>query len=152
MNIFSTYRNFLSLGGILATFVVLVMFLMPFVGLAQDIPGLEGPIVPCDGSFNAEGRNSCDFCQLVQLSQNIINFLVGFAIFVAVLLFVYAGFLYLSAGANEENVKRAHKLFGSVFVGFILVLAAWLIIDTIMKAFVGDNPDFGPWNNLGCGG
>ena len=68
------------------------------------------------------------------------------------LLFVYAGFLYLSAGANEENVKRAHKLFGSVFIGFILVLASWLIIDTIMKAFVGDNPSFGPWNNLGCGG
>ena len=149
MNIFSTHRNFFNLGGILATFVVLVMFLMPFVGLAQgpDIPGLKGPIVPCDG-----GAKACGFCDLVQLSQRIINFLVGFAIFVAVLLFVYAGFLYLSAGANEENVKKAHKLFGSVFVGFILVLAAWLIIDTIMKAFVGDNPDFGPWNNLGCGG
>ncbi|MCH8889054.1 hypothetical protein IID26_01355 [Patescibacteria group bacterium] len=149
MNIFSTYRNFLSLGGILATFVVLVMFLMPFVGLAQDIPGLDTTIVP---SCEHPDTPGCNFCDLVQLSQNIINFLVGFAIFVAVLLFVYAGFLYLSAGANEENVKRAHKLFGSVFIGFILVLASWLIIDTIMKAFVGDNPSFGPWNNLGCGG
>ena len=147
MNIFSTHRNFFNLGGILATLVVLVMFLMPFVGLAQDIPGLDTTIVPCDG-----GAKACGFCDLVQLSQNIISFLVGFSVIVAVLLFVYAGFLYLFSGGSEENIKKAHKLFRSVFIGFILILGAWLIIDTIMKAFVGDNPDFGPWNNLRCGG
>ena len=147
MNIFSTHRNFFNLGSILATLVVLVMFLMPFVGLAQDIPGLDTTIVPCDG-----GAKACGFCDLVQLSQNIISFLVGFSVIVAVLLFVYAGFLYLFSGGSEENIKKAHKLFRSVFIGFILILGAWLIIDTIMKAFVGDNPDFGPWNNLRCGG
>lgn len=126
---------------------ILIMFSLAFVGVVQgaEIPGLTGPIVTCGAS--APG---CNFCNLVQLSQNIINFLVGFSVIVAVLLFVYAGFLYLTAGASEENVKTAHKVFRSVFIGFIIVLAAWLIIDTIMKAFVKTGALFGPWNTLGC--
>lgn len=118
-----------------------VLFVVPFAFAEAQ---LGGPLVPCEGP-------DCQACHLVKLAQNIINFLVAAGVFVAVLMFVYAGFLYITGGADQGRIKKAHGIFGSVLVGFIIVLAAWLIIDTVMKAFYREGEaGFGPWNNIEC--
>jgi hypothetical protein len=68
-------------------------------------------------------------------------------------MFVYAGILYFSASARQDNIKKAHGIFSRVFVGLVLVLAAWLIIDVVMKTLAGDTGNGGRvWNDIQCSG
>ena len=57
---------------------------------------------------------------------------------VAVILIVYAGFLWMTAGGNEEQITKAKKLILNATIGLIIILSAYAIaafvIDNIYKA------------------
>jgi hypothetical protein len=144
-----------------------ILFLSPVVALAQ----LSGPLVPCDGAAGMRDKDGnptaerdgktlveCQACHAVQLGQRIVNFIVSVAAFVAVGMFSWAGFLMLTAAGDTGKVSSARNIFTDVAVGFVIVLAGWLIIDTVMKlAFEGSplsnefasKTKFGPWNSVG---
>lgn len=77
----------------------------------------------------------CDFNALLKLINNVIAFLL-FVIatpFIALIL-VYAGWLYLSSSASPKNIETAKTIFKNAILGYVLALAAWLIIKTIMTS------------------
>lgn len=111
--------------------------------LAAIYPGGPEKLVPeCTGDI-------CGYCDILPLIQNIIGFAIYLAVIVATLMFVYAGFIYLTARGNPDRLKKAHGIFWNVFFGLIFVLAAFLIVDTVMKAFIKESK-FGPWNKIEC--
>lgn len=123
-----------------------VVFFIPFFASAAS--PLEGSIVPACSYGPFEG--ACGFCDIFQLAQNLINFAVAFSVLVATIMFVYAGFLYFSASAKHDNIKKAHGIFWKVFIGFVFILGAWLIVSLIMSTLLNDK--FSPWNGFaGCG-
>lgn len=107
--------------------VILLLVLFPTFTFAQ-----EG-LIPCDG-VNVK----CDFLKLIELAGNVIDFLITVSTFLAVISFMYAGFLYLTAGGNEGKIKQAHSIFWKVLWGFIIILSAWLIVELIIGAFLKD--------------
>jgi hypothetical protein len=130
-------------------FLILTLLLLVPLFASADI--LNGPIVPqCSGVRGF--ADACNFCDLIQLFNNGVRFAVAFSVIVATLMFVYAGILYFSASARQDNIKKAHGIFSRVFVGLVLVLAAWLIIDVVMKTLAGDSGNMGPWNEIRCEG
>lgn len=115
------------------------------------------PFVTCDGYFlSPEG--ACDFCNLVEMTNRIIGWLIGvlFVIFAAVM--VVAGFKLVTSGGNQSVLDSAKSMFTNAIIGLIIVFAAWLLVDTLMKALVsGGNlskfgAGFGPWNEIKCAG
>ena len=80
---------------------------------------------------------NCSWIHLIQLANNLLNFLIYISIIVAAIMFAYAGFLYMSDGGNMNKVKDAHGIFTSVAVGIVIVLVAWLSIDTLLKSLTG---------------
>ena len=145
--------SFLILLGI----VMLFLFIptgMTFAAL-DDLPEFSGPIVPTCGIGNNVGPFSCGACDLIKLAQNIVKFFVFFATVIAVLMFVYAGFLYISSVGDPGKIKKAHGIFINVFWGFIIVLAAWLLINFIMVTFgvdkkLKDEFRLKPWKTIIC--
>src|SRR3989344_3403584 len=117
----------------------LVWILVPLVAAAQGL-------VPCEGI-------ECNLCNLGELMQNIINFLIGLSISIAAVMFAYAGFLYTTAGANPTQIGRAHKIFQNVLIGFLIAISAWLVVQTILNA-VFDKESFfesgQDWFDLKC--
>ncbi|MFZ2886366.1 MAG: hypothetical protein WA021_00935 [Minisyncoccia bacterium] len=101
-------------------------------------PGMPSQIVPCNGV-------DCTVCHLATLAQNILNTGIFAFIFLSAVLFAYAGFMYVT---NEALHKKdsARSIFTNVAGGLIILLSAWLIIDTLMKSVLGG--DFGPWNDI----
>ncbi|MCC6323641.1 hypothetical protein IT400_02510 [Candidatus Nomurabacteria bacterium] len=78
---------------------------------------------------------ACDFKMLGMLVNNVITFLlVYFATPLAAIIFAYAGFLLIFSGANEHNKGKAKSILGKVLVGYVVALAAWLIIHTILTS------------------
>lgn len=110
---------------------------VPLVAAAQGL-------VPCDGI-------NCNLCSVGQLMQNIINGLLLSSLLIAVAMFAYAGFLYVTGGGNEPRITAAHKIFTRVLIGFLLAIVAWLVVQTFVSivfdksAFVGKN-----WYELEC--
>ena len=86
-------------------------------------------LVPCDNST----ANKCDFNQLM----NLINTLIHFALFdlalpIVAIMFVYAGFELVTSGGSTEKRGIAKKVFTSAVIGFVIALAGWLIVKTIL--------------------
>lgn len=106
--------------------------------------GLPRKIVPCDGT-SIGGGTECTVCHFAQLAQNLINTGVFIFVFFSALMFAYAGFLKLTNEALGEQAQ-ANKIFSNVAMGLIVLLAAWLVVDTLMKSLLGGN--FGPWNDI----
>jgi hypothetical protein len=123
-------------GALLAYYAFVIVF--PFLVFAQGA-GLPSAIVPCDGV-------NCTVCDLATLAQNIINVGVFIFVFYAAAMFSFAGFLYLTSAAKPDQTSTARSILQNVTLGLIVLLSAWLIIDTIMKSLLGG--DFGPWNNV----
>jgi len=139
---------------ILTVLALSVFFALPSFAAAQFF----GPLVPCDGV-----DVKCEPCKVIELGQNIINFLVSIASFLAVMLFAYAGFLMISAAGNMGKVEQAREIFWNVIIGIIIVLVGWLVVDTVMKwtfqggegekgspLYEATQQDFGPWNAVRC--
>ncbi len=97
-----------------------------------------GGLVPkCNtGALNAAGEyeNPCDFNQLINLANIVISFLLFYiASPIAAVIFCYAGFKLLTSGGNEEAMTNAKKMIMTMIKGYLIALAAWLVIHTIVK-------------------
>ena len=130
----------------ISTGILIVFTLVPIATFAA----VWIPLVPSaqQGSKCGEDGGCQSICDLVQLAQNILNDGVILATFLAAILFAWAGARMLAAGGDTKVISSAKKTFGAVFIGFVIVLTAWLIVDTIMKAFTDQGSDFGPWNEI----
>lgn len=111
---------------VLSFLIVSIPIILPIV--------VNGAIVPdCGKVENGIINNPCDFDYLMELVNNAITFALYFlATPLAAVFFAYAGFLYLTSGGNEENTKKAKKIIKNVLIGYVIALAAWLIVKTIL--------------------
>ncbi len=126
----------------------IVLFLMFIPGVSVAAAGLPTQIVPCAGAVASDNLPACTVCHIAELAQNLLNSAIFLAVFMSAILFAYAGWLYLTneaLGAQNE----ARGLFKDVILGLIVILGAWLVIDTLMKTVSGGQ--YFPWNSV-CGG
>ncbi len=114
----------------------MILIGLPTLVFAQA--GIPTRLVPCNGV-------DCTVCHIATLAQNLINLGVFLFVFFAAIMFAYAGFMYLTDQALQGQSK-AKAMFGHVAGGLVILLSAWLIVDTLMKALLGGN--FGPWNDI----
>ena len=106
-----------------------------------------GGLVPC----GTVGATMCRACDLVALIQHVLSFLIGLSIPIAVAMFAWAGILYFTNAANQKNIGKAKRIFKSALWGFVLVISAWLIINTLLNAVL--NKSFytgGSWFYVKC--
>ncbi len=136
------------------------MVITPTTPTVQDVGAIPTPratgldvtsrnsLVPCGGPNDPLG---CDLCDLGQLMQNIINFMIAMSIPIAAAMFAYAGFLFVTGASNPEQINKARKVFSQVLIGFLIAISAWLVVQTMLSKifddtfWIGDN-----WNELKC--
>lgn len=116
---------------------------------AVDLPILNPnfTIVPADCL-----HCPCTFSEVLALAQNLINAGIAIGIIAAVLVIVYSGAMFMLNPTQPEARSNARKMFTNVVVGLVIVLAAWLVVDFIMKTIyvgeAGGNANYGPWNSI----
>lgn len=120
----------------------------PFVGAKLAYVHGAGLVPDCGvttsttsgGKEKTSVSNPCGFDDLMQLINNVINFLLFvIATPLVAIIFCYAGFLLLTSAGNEERMKKVKSIFFNVVVGYIIALIAWLLVKTILVT-VGFNP------------
>jgi hypothetical protein len=76
--------------------------------------------------------------------QRVLTFLIYASGIIAVGLFVWAGILMIFAGGNKSQIEKAKGLFWNAFIGFIIVISAWLIVSTIIGLLGSSTTQSGP--------
>lgn len=106
--------------------LVFCILAVPALALAQ------GGLVPC-GEVGQDGKiDQCTFQDFILLINKIIDFLIkSIALPASAILFAWAGFLYLTAAGDGTKIKKAHGIFNTVFVGLVLALSGWLVINLV---------------------
>lgn len=112
-----------------------LVVLSPLIVFAQDTG-----LVPCGYD------EPCTTADVATFANWIISFLISILGIIATIALVYAGILLVTSGGDTNAATRAKTLFTNVVIGIILILAAWLIVDTIMRALTGSGLDF--WGRL----
>ena len=64
---------------------------------------------------------------------NIVKYLMTFLGIIAVVVILFGGFKWMTAGGNEDRVADAKKLIVAGIIGLIIVLAAFAIVQFIVS-------------------
>lgn len=110
------------------TLCVAFLWCLSVTVYAQGGPGLVSDCTAGDLFTPA-----CGFEKLIGVARNITNFAMLIAAPLAAIAFMWAGIMYFTAMGNEGQIKKAHQVFTSVLIGFIIVLSAWLLVKVILN-------------------
>ena len=118
-------------GFIFALFIVFTPFAITYAASSGIVPSCNTGDILANGQY----ANPCDFAYFMKLVNNIINFLLfTIATPLVALIIIYTGYLFLTAGGSAGQTEKAKHILFNVVVGYVIALAAWLIINTIMKS------------------
>ncbi len=79
---------------------------------------------------------NCTIDHIVRIGAAFANFLFGISGAIFLLIFVYGGFLYLTAGGSGDNVKKAQKMLVDAAIGMVLIFGAGTLIRFIHSTIV----------------
>jgi len=105
-----------------------LLFIMPVITHAQFKPGLANEF----SNSLQQAANTATFPSS-QASENYIDIKLGTLITMAfvginfMLMIIYSGIKWMTAGGNEEKVDKARKRIIGATIGFIIVLSAYII-------------------------
>jgi len=120
----------------------LLVLLLPLITKAAGL-------VPCGG----EDEDPCTFCDLLILFQNVLKFALVIVFLIVIVFIVYGGFRWIFSGGNEANIKAGMKIITNAIIGLMIVLCAWLIVNTVfwLIAQMGGKEEYtGSWWHLEC--
>ena len=114
-------------------FLILSVLITAPVFVGADVSGTS-PGGSVTGQSPVGIENPLKAKDLTELLNNIINFLLTLAAPIAVIMMIYAGYLFITASDNEEKVKTARKTMLYVVIGIaILILSKGVV--TLVSSF-----------------
>jgi len=114
-------------------------------------PGFWGPLVSCTGNYTTPGSMTpcTSLCDLIDTFINIVYFGMSIAIFIiAPIMVVVGGIMIMFAGANPGMLESGKKAITAAIVGLIIVLCAYLIVNTFITVL--SITDVGGFGNNSC--
>jgi hypothetical protein len=113
-------------------------------------------LVPCGRLVNDpetawNDTSKCQFCHIIILLSQIINFLMSLVAILTILAIVIVGLLSITSSVDVRSNVSARQKLSSVLSGFVIILVAWLVINTLMVLF-GFNDPLGndAWHIFNC--
>jgi hypothetical protein len=116
-----------------------------------EVEAQAGGLVTCSGS-------SCSICHVVDLVNNVIIILFSAVGMIFAVLMMIAGFGLITSGGNQSALDAAKSKFSNAIIGLIIVMGAWLLVDTVVRGLLkGEDGNlgvtfsgFGPWSEVEC--
>ncbi|MBI2637212.1 MAG: Ig-like domain-containing protein, partial [Parcubacteria group bacterium] len=67
----------------------------------------------------------------------IVNITLGFLGIVAVVIILYAGYLWMTASGNEERIARAKSILRNAVIGLVIIMSSWAIAAFVINRIGG---------------
>ena len=114
----------------------LTLALLGFGTLAGRVLAAEDPTLKnLKGAADAGGFSTRgDTPDLAKTAGNIIGYALGLLGVVFVILTIYAGYLWMTAQGNEEQITKAKKMITNAVIGFIIISLAYVITSFVVTS------------------
>ncbi len=118
-------------------FVLTLLVFGPSFIFAQDELTMQdeaqpGYLIVCSGpegvATSSSDYDPCTITDLFELINKLVNFLIFVALFISIIVFMYAGVLYLMSTDKSDQTKRAKEMMLKTVKGIIVILIAWVLI------------------------
>lgn len=109
-------------------YLSLILWFLPSAALAEGASG--GPDFGLGYAENANLQlGTRDVRETVFA---VINVILGFLGIIAVVIILYGGFIWMTAGGNEEKTTEARKLIVAGIIGLAIILASFAIAQFVV--------------------
>jgi hypothetical protein len=133
-----TIKNlFITLAGLL--------ILLPSLALAQNSASTQGtaPTNSLMGRLNSIGNSAGFVTDQSKASTSVvvgtvIQIVIGLLGLIFIILIIIAGFKWMTANGNEEDVKKSLRIIKESIIGLIIVLSAWTLWNFIFQKLIGN--------------
>lgn len=68
---------------------------------------------------------------------SVVNIALGFLGILAVIIILYAGFKWMTASGNEDQVGEARKMLLQAVIGLVIVMIAWIVTNFVTSQIGG---------------
>jgi len=93
-------------------------------------------LIMISGNLSANGitlQNPLQAAEFEDILDNVIDFIFNIAIVLVPLMIVIAGFLFVTAGGNAEQINKAKTMIIWTAIGFLIILLSKGIMGIIMN-------------------
>jgi len=97
-------------------------------------PGADSALVTCGGA----DQKPCEAQDAVNLIQNILNLTFMFAEFIVAAMFMYAGFLLITAVGDPGQIQKAKNIFKRTVIGFIIMFLSFVLVKNLLTNIGAD--------------
>lgn len=148
----------LLFGGVLAA----MMLCFGFLGSAQFSYAQIHlvPDYPCpDNGQSAKKEGRYDMGGFLVIVQNAVKMLFGISGSIALLVFIYGGFMWLFSGGEQQRVTAGTDALQASAVGLVILLGSWVLVNFIVITLVTQNTPSAtavlfrgaPWDAISAG-
>ncbi len=103
-------------------------------------------IVPCGGT----GQTMCRACDFIAMAQKIMEWFVLVSASIVALMFAFGGMKMVMSAGNTGEVSKGKEMMTNSIIGFIILLAAWLIVNTVLLTVTSDGKGIDTWGTIQC--
>lgn len=107
-------------------------FLFPDISFAQTIVETQAPndfgVAEVDQNIALSNTN------IVTIVLRIIRVLIGLLGIVVLVLFLYAGFMWMTSAGQEERIAKAKKTMINATIGLLIIFSSFMIVQFIINA------------------
>ncbi|NCO05263.1 MAG: hypothetical protein GW939_03930, partial [Candidatus Magasanikbacteria bacterium] len=117
--------------------ILLLMMVIEVFAVSHFFPtevfaqGVQGDVFGVAEFADQTALGSGDIRSVV---AQIINVFLGLLGVIAVVLIVYAGYLYLTANGNEDQISRAKKILINAVIGLAIILSSFAIARFVIRS------------------
>ncbi len=125
---------------ILSIFVLaIVVFLLPHGALADDLYGVN---------YGAGTGLASEDLRITVVK--VIRAILGALGVIALVLVLYAGFIWMTSGGSAEKIAQAKKIMVNAAIGLIIIMMAFAIVQYVFKVLSGEGGSGGPGSGGYC--
>jgi hypothetical protein len=136
----------INLKKILLTTIIGITLFASAVFAEGILPGENGTSISKCNSANGCGNYSLN--DFVAVAVNVSKWILGVVGSIALIFFIYGGFVFILSGGNEKNVELGKQILINSIIGLVIVFASYIIIQFSMDLLGVSGAKGGAWSDL----
>jgi hypothetical protein len=130
-------KHFKTLSTLLVLTAVLIL---PYFVFAQNTSaGEEGIVNRLQTVAGKGGYTISEKSDLTSVAGLIIQAVLGLLGIIFIILMIYAGYTWMVASGNEQQVSKAKNMLQTSVIGLVIVLSSWAIWTFIFESLISGN-------------
>jgi hypothetical protein len=81
-----------------------------------------------------QGEAGIGDASIAEVTGSVVKAILSVLGLVALIIFIIAGFQWMTSGGNKEKIQGAQKLMGAAVIGLIIIIIAWAATHFVVNA------------------